>query len=150
MFTSAIAIAGTAASGLVAGVFLAVALSVVPTLSALPVASYVDLHLRLGKGYHPTMPLIVLVLLLCDLWLLVTQPGGVRLLYLAAVVGTVGVQAVSHLRNEQLNRTVRAVAGQSLAGWADPRPAWRAWHHCRLALALLAFALNAIGSVALR
>lgn len=150
MFNSAIAVIGTGGSGLVAGVFLAVAVSVVPTLSGLPAQSYIQLHLRLGKGYHPTMPLVVMLTLLADLWLAGSQSGGLRTLYLVAVVCDLGVQGVSHLRNEQLNRKVRAVAGQSLDGWQDPRTAWRAWHRVRLVLAIVAFALNAIGTLSVR
>ncbi len=143
MLSNVVALVATGCCGLVAGVFLAVAVSVVPALSDLPAQSYIELHLRLGKGYHPIMPLVVMVSLLADCWLVAITGGAARLLAVAAVVCVLGVQAVSHLRNEQLNRKVRAVAGGPLTDWRDPRSAWRAWHHARLVLAVAALAVNA-------
>jgi uncharacterized membrane protein len=132
-------------SGMTAGVFIAVALSVVPTLAQLPVPTYVRVHQQLGKGYHPIMPLVVVLVLAGDIVLAVTDQaaGGTPLLAVACVL-QVGVQVVSHLRNEQLNKRVRLVDGTVPMDWDDPRAAWRNWHRVRTALAIAVFAINAV------
>jgi uncharacterized membrane protein len=132
-------------SGTVAGVFVAVTLSVMPTLAVLPVNTYVRVHQLLGKGYHPTMPAIVLLVLAGDITLAVTDhaDGATQLLVLACVF-QVGVQVVSHLRNEQLNKRVRLVDGTVIpASWTDPRESWRRWHLVRTTLAIAVFVINA-------
>jgi uncharacterized membrane protein len=136
-------------SGTVAGVFLAVTVSVVPALSALPTPRYIQVHRLLGRGYHPLMPLLVLVTLVGDVALAVTRPPVMVLALLAiAIACQVGVQLVSHLGNERLNRRVRAVDADALdPGWADPRPEWRRWHLLRTAFAVAVFALNATVAV---
>jgi uncharacterized membrane protein len=130
--------------GLVAGVFVGVALSVVPALSALGPAEYVRVHRMLGRGFHPAMPLIVGVGLLADLAFVVLDPGR-RTLAVIAVLATIGVQIVSHYGNVPINRVVHRtdVDGVS-AGWRDPRPIWRRLHYVRLAFALAAFGLNVL------
>jgi uncharacterized membrane protein len=136
-------------SGTVAGVFLAVTVSVVPALSALPPSGYIEVHRLLGKGYHPLMPLVVLITLVGDVALILTGPGATATTLLgAAIAAQVGVQAVSHLGNERLNRRVRAVNVDNIAlDWADPREEWRRWHLLRTAFAAAVFILNATVAV---
>jgi uncharacterized membrane protein len=142
MLTDLLRILVVICSGTVAGVFIAVTVSVMPALAELPVPAYVRIHRLLGKGYHPVMPLIVLVVLAGDIALAVTTSLTARLS--VAIVLQVGVQGVSHLGNERLNRRVRAVEGDTVGPhWEDPRRAWRRWHLLRTALAIAVFAINA-------
>lgn len=136
-------------SGVVAGVFTAVTLSVMPALARLPAPTYIRIHRLLGRGYHPTMPIVVLTVLLGDLALvLITTKGSLVILLSIALLLQVGVQAVSHLGNERLNKRIRAVDEEMIgAGWDDPRDAWRRWHSVRTVLAMAVFAINAIIAV---
>lgn len=145
MLTDVLRVLVVMLSGVVAGVFIAVTLSVMPALAQLPVSTYVRVHGLLGKGYHPIMPLVVLLVLIGDIVLaLTTTRNDVVTLLSFAMILQVGVQGVSHLRNEQLNKRVRAVEGEAIAAdWADPRESWRRWHLLRTALAIAVFAINA-------
>ncbi|MEH1123023.1 DUF1772 domain-containing protein [Micromonospora sp. CPCC 206061] len=134
-------------TGVVCGVFVAVAVSVVPTLASLPPERYVEIHQRLGQGYHPLMPIVVLGGLVANLAAIPLAAGAApRTAYATAVVALLGVQVVSHLRNERINRRVRAVRPLAVpVGWPDPRPAWRGWHLVRTLFAVLALAADAVG-----
>ncbi|MFC3997692.1 anthrone oxygenase family protein [Nocardiopsis sediminis] len=145
MLVQALGIVAIIGSGIVAGVFFAVAVSVLPTLTALPMGTYIPLHKELGKGYHPSMPLIVGAAVLADIGLVVVAPGTpVRVLSAAALLALVGVQIVSQFGNVPINRRVNAVDPESVpADWPDPRPLWRGWHRLRTAFALLALVANA-------
>ena len=137
-----IALLGT---GITAGVFFAVAVSVVPTLAALTPSAYVRVHQLLGKGYHPWMPLIVTAALLSDIAAAVLTPGPPRWLLLFAAVMLAGVQVVSQFRNVPINRVVgRLIASDLPADWSDPRASWRAWHLLRTAFAVVAFAATSL------
>jgi uncharacterized membrane protein len=131
-------------SGIVAGVFFAVAVSVIPTVRTLPPALYVDLHRRLGEGYHPVMPLVVTAGLIADLVLIVLAPGGLtRSLFVLATLALVGVQVVSQFGNVPINRRVHSLDPAAVPGdWADPRAQWRSWHLLRTGCALTALAVN--------
>ena len=133
-------------SGIVAGVFFAVAVSVIPTVRGLPPALYVDLHRRLGEGYHPVMPLVVTAGLLADLALVVvTRDALTRSLFVLAVLALAGVQLVSQFGNVPINRRVHATDPAAVpADWTDPRPRWRDWHLARTGFALVALAVNAV------
>ncbi|MEU0052692.1 anthrone oxygenase family protein [Streptomyces sp. NPDC006309] len=133
-------------SGLVAGVFFAVAVSVLPALSAMPPDRYVQTHHLLGKGYHPTMPLLVNATLLADIVLvLLTDSWTARALLLVSIVGILVVEAVSHLCNVPLNKLVRQVADDTVpADWHDPRPLWRRWHGIRTISAFVVLLLNGL------
>nr|AJD20046.1 hypothetical protein [uncultured bacterium] len=136
-------------NGIVAGVFFAVLVSVLPTLFAMPLGQYVETHRLLGKGYHPAMPVIVNVGTVGAVLLAFLAPSAAtKALFGAAAVLLVGVQAVSHLLNVPINRKVHAVDLDRLpAGWRDPRPAWRNWHQLRTALAFAAFLANSTAVV---
>jgi uncharacterized membrane protein len=130
------------ASAIVAGVFFAVAVSVLPALFAMPMDQYVDVHRMLGKGYHPAMPVLVTSAIVAEVLLAVLAPSRSALAcYLVATVFLLGVSAVSHLCNVPINRDIAAVGDQPPQGW-DPRPRWRNWHRLRLGFAFVVLGLN--------
>ncbi|MFI8089636.1 anthrone oxygenase family protein [Streptomyces sp. NPDC086080] len=142
---SGIVLAGT---GTVTGIFVAVAVSVGPALSAMGRADYLRAHTLLGRGYHPLMPILVNVVTLSGFalaWL--AEPPG-RVLFPVASVLLIGVQAVSHLGNVPINRSLSGLAADG--PWVDPRPLWRAWHRTRTALAALALAVDIVAVLAAR
>jgi len=131
-------------SGVVAGVLFAVALSIVPALTALPASLYVEMHTLIGRRWDPTMPLLVVSSMAVDVGLAILTPEE-RVWYLAAAVALLGVAVVSHFGNVPLNRAVKSVNPDELpSDWSDPRPTWRRWHLIRTALALVGLAANAI------
>ncbi|MEU8530276.1 MULTISPECIES: DUF1772 domain-containing protein [Streptomyces] len=123
-------------TGTVTGIFVAVLVSVGPAMSAMGRAEYLRAHALLGRGYHPLMPVLVNVVTLSGFALgwLSESPG--RVLFPVASVLLLGVQAVSHLGNVPINRSLSGLAADG--PWQDPRPLWRAWHRLRTALAALA------------
>jgi uncharacterized membrane protein len=147
MLPNALTVASVMASGLVAGVFLALAVSVIPALFAMPPEQYVRAHRLLGRGYHPLMPLLVASATATDVALAVLVPGAaVRLLLAAGAVALIGVMAVSQFGNVPINKVVHATKAITSA-WADPRPAWRRWHLVRTWMAFAALALNTVAVV---
>lgn len=149
MLTQTAAVAVTMASGVVAGVFFAVAISVLPTLFALPMGQYIQTHRLLGEGYHPVMPVTVFTATLIDAALAVVAPtAATRVLYIVAAVAFCGVQGVSHLCNVPINRVVHAVDLSNLPDdWRDPRPQWRTFHMIRTACAFTVLTCNAVAAV---
>jgi uncharacterized membrane protein len=147
VITDVLFIGALVGTGLVSGVFFAVAVSVLPALRALPAGRYVQMHQLLGRGYHPNMPVIVTGTLLADVALAVLtardgRPGRTALLAAAALLILV-VQGVSHLCNVPINRQVRRTdADTVLAGWVDPRPRWRAFHLTRTVAAFAAMLIT--------
>ncbi len=147
MLSNALTVASVMASGVIAGVFLALAVSVLPALSAMPPAQYVQAHRLLGQGYHPLMPVLVGSATAADIALAALLPGtSVRVLAAAGAVALAGVMAVSQFGNVPINKVVHATSAIT-AGWADPRPAWRRWHLVRTAMAFAALALNTVAVV---
>lgn len=149
MLPQFIVVISVIATGLVAGVFLAVAVSVMPALTAMAPGPYVTAHRLLGQGYHPVMPLLVSTALLCDAALaVVAADDSVRALAVAGAALLAGVQLVSQFRNVPINRVVHATDPERIGeGWADPRPMWRAWHLVRTGFAIAALAAIAAASV---
>ncbi len=145
MIVPVLGIVAVVGSGIVAGVFFAVAVSVLPALRVMPMGPYIELHKRLGKGYHPSMPLVVSAAALADLALLFAAPGlSVRVLFGAGLLALVGVQVVSQFGNVPINRRVNAVDPDDLPeGWPDPRPSWQGWHTVRTVCAVGALLANA-------
>lgn len=136
--TGAVAVA----SAIVAGVFFAVAISVLPALSVMPMGQYMETHRLLGKGYHPTMPRLVTAAILSEVLLAVLAPSpATRGCYVAASAFLLGVSAVSHRCNVPINREIASMGGEPPDGW-DPRPRWRNWHRLRLAFAFVVLSLN--------
>jgi len=142
-------VAALVGTGVVAGVFFAVAVSVLPALRALPPDRYVQAHQLLGRGYHPSMPLIVTASLGCDIALALLAPTPARqALYVGAALLLIGVQVVSQFGNVPINKVVNRVDPDDLpADWHDPRPRWRDWHLIRTAFAFAAMVLTSAGSV---
>jgi uncharacterized membrane protein len=137
--------------GLVAGVFFAVAVSVLPTLVGLPAGQYVQVHQSLGRGYHPAMPLIVNAATIAELVLTIRTQGGVQVLFAAALFASIAVQFVSHLCNVPINRLVHGMDPRALpVDWRDPRPLWRAWHLVRTVFAGVGLVIVSIAAVQLR
>lgn len=133
-------------SGIVAGVFFAVAISVIPTAMALSVDRYVEIHKLLGRYYDPTMPIIVISAGLADFVLGgVADRSWIQALFVLSGLSLAGVSVVSRACNVPINRQVQLVESGSIPdGWQDPRPLWRNWHYLRTALALFGLAANAI------
>jgi uncharacterized membrane protein len=133
-------------SGVLAGVLFAVALSVLPGLSAMPPDRYVYAHRLIGRNWDPTMPVIVLTSALVDLALMTLAPSvTVAALCAGAAVLLIGVAVVSHFCNVPINRQVKALdPGRLPLDWRDPRPLWRRWHALRTVLAILALLTNAV------
>ncbi|MET9130066.1 DUF1772 domain-containing protein [Streptomyces antibioticus] len=123
-------------TGTVTGVFVAVLVSVGPAMSAMDRADYLRAHALLGKGYHPLMPLLVNAVTLSGFALAFLAEGPGRVLFPLVSVLLIGVQAVSHLGNVPINRSLSTLAADG--PWQDPRPLWRAWHRLRTALAAVA------------
>jgi uncharacterized membrane protein len=146
VFVDALAVIVTLLSGTVAGVFFAVAISVIPALAGMPAGRYIEVHRRLGQGYHPAMPIICTAALAADVALVFLVDGvAERLLYAVAAVLVLGVQGVSHLCNVPINRQVHAIEPDAVpADWADPRELWRNWHLLRTVLAFMLTLANAI------
>ncbi|MFH8882342.1 anthrone oxygenase family protein [Streptomyces californicus] len=140
---SGVVLAGT---GIVTGIFVAVLVSVGPAMSAMGRADYLRAHALLGRGYHPMMPILVNVVTISGfaLGLIAGSPGQV--LFPAASVLLIGVQAVSHLGNVPINRSLSGLATDG--PWEDPRPLWRAWHRLRTVLAALALTAATVAVLA--
>jgi uncharacterized membrane protein len=135
-------------SGTTMGVFFAVAVSVAPALATMPPARYIETHRLLGRGYHPAMPIITNVTMLSGfaLAIMANEPAA-RWLFLTGAVLVIGVQAVSHLGNVPINRTLQqSGTAPDASTWTDPRPRWRSWHLLRTALAVAAFAANSLAA----
>ncbi|MFI6823852.1 anthrone oxygenase family protein [Micromonospora sp. NPDC050187] len=147
----ALAVIAVGGMGIVAGVFFAVAVSVLPTLNTLPAGSYVALHRKLGQGYHPSMPLIVNSTMIADIALIFLVEGTTnRLLFVLASVLALAVQGVSHFGNVPINRSMLRVDPDAVPDdWNDPRPQWRRLHRLRTALSLAALTVTAVGVVVL-
>ena len=138
-------------SGTTLGIFVAVAVSVAPALFTMAPEQYVQTHRLLGRGYHPLMPIVTNVTMLAGFALALLAPQTpTRLLFGLAAVTVIGIQAVSHLGNVPINRTLAAYAGGPIGrDWTDPRPRWHSWHLLRTALAALALVANSIATATL-
>lgn len=149
MVTQLLGVVQLVLCGVVAGVFVSVALSAVPAFAVLPPDRYVEVHRLLGKGYHPAMPVIVNVATGLDLVLAVLATSPARTaLFVTGLVLLIGTQCVSHLRNVPINRTLAGLDVSRLPeDWVDPRARWRGWHYLRTALALCAVTVNAAALV---
>ncbi|WP_338484707.1 DUF1772 domain-containing protein [Streptomyces sp. SCSIO 75703] len=135
-------------TGLVAGVLFAVAVSVMPALTAMTPERYVSTHILLGRRYDRIMPFVVTGSTAVDAGLAVRVSGGPRLLFVAAALCMAGVAVVSQTRNVPINRTVKRTRPEDLGpGWRDPRPAWRDWHLVRTCLAIAGCVLTAAAVV---
>ncbi|MFC4587950.1 DUF1772 domain-containing protein [Sphaerisporangium corydalis] len=150
MLAEVVSVVVLVGAGITAGVFVAVAVSVLPTLIAMPAERYVETHRMLGKGYHPLMPLLVNATMLLDIALVVLVGGASGPWFAIAAVLLLGSQFVSHLCNVPINRSLHKIDVTAIpADWADPRPEWRGWHLLRTAIALAALVATGAGAVLL-
>jgi uncharacterized membrane protein len=139
------------ASGLVAGVMFAIALSTVPALAELPPPHYVVVHTLLGRNWDPTMPVIVLSATGADAGLAWSSHGFFRILFLVAAASLLLVSIISHWRNVPINRAVHHTDPDAISGdWTDPRPRWRQWHLRRTTCAAIALLANAVAIACIR
>jgi len=145
--TAVLSIAVLVGSGIVAGVLLAVALSVVPAFASVPAPEYVRIHQLVGRNFDKVMPPLVGLCALSSAVLAVTGAEH-RALRIAAVVFLVGVSLVSQFGNVPINKKVRRLIPDALPGdWHDPRSSWRNWHLLRTYLAVLAAVASACSVV---
>ncbi|WP_433254629.1 anthrone oxygenase family protein [Streptosporangium sp. CA-135522] len=150
MLAQVLGVVALVGCGVVAGVFVAVAVSVLPALIAMPADRYIEAHRLLGKGYHPLMPLLVNATMLTEIALAIMREGGARPLFATGAVLLLGTQFVSHLCNVPINRSLHEIDVSAIpADWDDPRPLWRGWHLLRTALALAALTVTGAGAVLL-
>ncbi|GII95054.1 anthrone oxygenase family protein [Sinosporangium siamense] len=151
MVTELLALLITVESGIVAGVFFAVAVSVIPALATMPPGRYIEAHRALGEGYHPVMPIIVNSATLAAAALIFLAPStATRWIFAVVTVLLLGVQGVSHLCNVPINRRAKAVDPDNVPdGWDDPRTLWRNWHLLRTALAFLLLVVSTVALISL-
>jgi uncharacterized membrane protein len=149
VFENVLRVVALAGSGLTAGVLLAVAISVVPALGAVPPAVYVRFNQLLGRNWDPTMPVIVLSSALSSALLAALVDGDrTRVMLGVGAALLVGVSGVSHLLNVPLNRQIKGLDPDALpANWQDPRAVWRRWHLLRTGLAISALLVNVVAVV---
>lgn len=130
-------------SGLIAGVFFDVALAMLPAFMVMTPGVFIYTNNTIGKGYHPTMPIVCTTTVLADLSLVFLGPASHRYLFVAATLLVAGTMVVSEFGNMRINRILLKVDPEHVpATWRDPRSRWRAYHLLRTALALAAVALN--------
>ncbi|MEU7412861.1 DUF1772 domain-containing protein [Streptomyces sp. NPDC042638] len=134
-----------AASGVLAGVLVAVALGVVPAFRGLPADQYIRVHRLVGQHYDHVMPPLVICSTGVDIALAVlADDGGRVVLFTAGAVAQAGVSVVSQLANVPINRTVKSTDPLCVGpDWDDPRARWAHWHLVRTVLALCAVLANA-------
>lgn len=139
-------------TGVTSGVFVAVAISVVPALRDMAGDRYIETHLLLGRNWDPTMPLIVLTTTACDAVLAAAHHDSALAASLGPLAAALmlGVAGVSHLLNVPINKKVKGTSPQAALEpqWEDPRPLWQRWHWLRTTLAITAFTLNIAIAVA--
>lgn len=149
MLTPLLLILALVASGVGAGVLTAVAISVFPALCTMPPARYVETHRMMGKGFHPTMPIVFNIGMLAAFGAAALIGWPQAWLPLLAGLALAGSQAVSHLGNVPINRMLTGIEpGMVPADWQDPRPRWRRLNWLRTALALLGLLLLSVTAVA--
>jgi len=135
-------------SGLIAGVFFDVALAMLPAFMGMTPGRFIYTNNTIGKGYHPTMPIVCSTTVVVNLTLFLLTDGPHRYLFLIATLLVAGTMVVSEFGNMRINRVLLKIDPENVpAGWQDPRARWRAYHLIRTALAVLAVAVNGIAVV---
>jgi uncharacterized membrane protein len=135
-------------SGLIAGVFFDVALAMLPAFMIMTPGRFIYANNTIGKGYHPTMPIVCSVTVLTELALALSVPEPRRYLFFAATALIIGTMLVSEFGNMRINRILLKVDPENVPGdWSDPRASWRAFHLLRTVLAVLAVTANGIAVV---
>lgn len=144
-------LAGTIATGLIAGLFFGYACSVVPALSGVDDTTYVDVMRRINRAIqNPAFGLCFLAALLLPgvavLGLRTDHPEAAlwTAAGLAAYLGSVLITVGANIpRNQRLDRAVDPSARQAFEG------PWNRFHLLRTLLAVAAFALLCRAVVAL-
>jgi uncharacterized membrane protein len=136
------------ASGLGAGGLAIAALGGAPLLLALPVRSYVPVHMFLAKRFDPFMPACLILTVICD-GVLAFLPGSPirQVLGAGGAVAALATVAVSVTKNVPINRWVTELDPERLPdNWdqVDPRRRWRNWNLVRTWTACLALAFNVV------
>ena len=145
MLTHLLSVAVILLTGLVAGVFFDVALAMLPAFIAMPAGRFVEANNMIGKGYHPTMPIVCSAAVLINLWLIFLASTPTRYLFLVATILVLGTQFVSEFGNMRINRRLLKLDPEALpADWQDPRARWKAFHLLRTAFAVLAVILDGL------
>lgn len=143
MLTYVLSVAVMLCSGVIAGVFFDVALAMLPAFFAMPAGQFIDTNNRLGKGYHPTMPILCSATVLANLWLALLAAPPYRYLFLTATLLLLSTQFVSEFGNMRINRRLLKTDHTNLpADWPDPRRRWSNFHLLRTTLAICAVAVN--------
>ncbi|HEX9337036.1 MAG TPA: DUF1772 domain-containing protein [Pseudonocardiaceae bacterium] len=131
------------ASGVIAGVFFDVALAMLPAFMVMTPGRFIYTNNTIGKGYHPTMPIVCTTTVVADLSLVFISDGSHRYLFLIATLLVAGTMVVSEFGNMRINRILLKIDPENVPpGWHDPRSRWRAYHLLRTALAVIAVAVN--------
>lgn len=131
------------ASGVIAGVFFDVALAMLPAFMVMTPGRFIYTNNTIGKGYHPTMPIVCTTTVVVDLTLVFIAHGAHRYLFLTATLLVAGTMVVSEFGNMRINRILLKIDPENVpSGWQDPRSRWRAFHLLRTALAVIAVAVN--------
>lgn len=143
MYLHALSVLVLLTNGLIAGVFFDVALAMVPAFMVMTPGRFIYTNNTIGKGYHPTMPIVCSTTVVADVALALLADGTHRYLFATGALLVVGTMVVSEFGNMRINRILLKIDPENVpAGWQDPRPRWRAFHLLRTALAVLAVAVN--------
>lgn len=136
------------ASGLIAGVFFDVALAMLPAFMVMTPGRFIYTNNTIGKGYHPTMPIVCSTTVAAGVALVFIDNGPHRYLFLSATLLVAGTMLVSEFGNMRINRILLKVDPDAVpADWHDPRPEWRAYHLLRTGLAVAAVLVNSFAVV---
>lgn len=149
MIQYVIGVAVLVGSGLVAGVLFCVALSVVPTLMALPPQKYVHMHKLLGRNFDPVMPILVLTtVVLNSVLAFLADDLLIFFIFVLSALCMFGVSVVSHLCNVPINRQIKSMEPSApTESWEDVRPRWKTWHLLRTFLSITALVATATAVV---
>jgi uncharacterized membrane protein len=128
-------------TGALAGVLMAVAVAVVPMMSALPGERWVQVHRLLDPGFDPLMPRANKVTLAIGVVLAIIAPGvAAKTGFALAVLCVVGVAFVSERYNVRMNRHIDTWDDELPAGWTVLRTRWAVWNQVRTLIAVIGFA----------
>jgi len=137
-------------SGTLAGVLFAVEIAIVPTVRALPVDRWVQVHRLLDERFDPLMPRINKVALaICAVLLVLANGLDSKVAFGVAWLCIIGVAVVSEAFNVRMNRDITTWnPAAPPPGWSGVRQRWAAANRIRTLIAALGF-IGAVIGVAL-